>query len=49
VKTIALYNNSSGQLKRPTSEYRDKYTILPITSVVWKLSHAVCAKHDLLD
>jgi hypothetical protein len=43
---IAPYNNSSDQLRRPNSEYRDKYTTLPITSVLWELSHSVYAKPD---
>jgi hypothetical protein len=43
---IGAYNNSSDQLRRPNSEYRDKYTTLPITSILWELSHSVYAKHD---
>jgi len=34
VKMPALYNNSSDQLIKPTSEYRDKYTMLPIKSIL---------------
>jgi hypothetical protein len=46
VKMTALHNISSDQLKRPTSEYSDKYTMFPIKSVLRELSHAVCGEHD---